>query len=82
MKYNQSPPSFKTRVISTDGSSISIEFPYPKKELFLMNDLKNIPLYLSQKKKDSDSKKRKTSSSFTNREPSVDTKETARTDSH
>ena len=51
MKYNQSPPSFKTRVISTDGSSISIEFPYPKKELFLMNDLKNIPLYLSQKKK-------------------------------
>jgi len=64
MKYNQTSPSFKTKTISTDGSSISIEFPYPKKELFLMNDLKNMPLYLSPKKKEIDREFTKKSVSF------------------
>jgi hypothetical protein len=46
MKHNKIP-AYSTRVVCTDGSSIHIDFPYQKNDIFLTNDLKNNTHYLS-----------------------------------
>jgi len=40
-------PSYFTKVVCTDGSTLNIEFPYVKNNIFLTNDLKNNTAYLS-----------------------------------
>jgi hypothetical protein len=47
MKNSKRSPMHATRVVCTDGSTINIDFPFNKNDIFLMNDLKNNPLYLT-----------------------------------
>ena len=47
MKNSKKSPMYSTRVICTDGSTVQIDFPFDKNDIFLMNDLKNNPLYVT-----------------------------------
>lgn len=51
MKKNKHTPSFQTRIICTDGSTLDINFLYPKKEISLVTDLLNVSTYIGLKKK-------------------------------
>jgi len=46
MKYNKIP-SYLTKVVCTDGSTINVDFPYEKSNIFLNNDFNNNPFYIS-----------------------------------
>lgn len=46
MKHNKIP-KYSTKVICTDGSTVEINFPYEKSAVFLNNDFKNNPFFLS-----------------------------------
>ena len=35
----------KSQIVCTDGSTLIIDFPYKKRNLFLTNDLKNMAYY-------------------------------------
>jgi len=47
MKNSKRIPTHNTRVVCTDGSTINIDFPFSKNDIFLMNDLKNNPHYFA-----------------------------------
>ncbi len=46
MKYNKIP-SYLTKVVCTDGSTINVDFPYEKSNIFLNNDFNNNPFFIS-----------------------------------
>ena len=47
MRFNKKIFKYKTNVVCTDGSTINIDFPYQKNDIYLTMDLKNNPFYLS-----------------------------------
>lgn len=40
-------PSYISKIICTDGSTVKIKFPFNKSDIFLTNDLKNNSLFFS-----------------------------------
>jgi len=46
MKHNKIS-SYLTKVVCSDGSTVDINFPYVKNDIFLTTDLKNNIAYLS-----------------------------------
>jgi|TARA_B110000971_G_scaffold118732_1_gene121604 hypothetical protein len=41
MQANKKPLGYSTRIVCTDGSTLSVQFPYSKRDIFLTNDLNN-----------------------------------------
>ena len=55
MKKNSFKNTYKTRIICEDGSTLFLDFPYKKKNIYLTTDLTNNPLYKSSLKMRGDS---------------------------
>ena len=47
MKKNTKSLNYQTCVVNTDGSTISLNFPYKRKHIFLINDFCTNPLFKS-----------------------------------
>ena len=46
MKHNKIP-SYSTKIVCSDGSTVEVNFPYEKSNIFLNNDFKNNPAFIS-----------------------------------
>lgn len=58
MRFNKKIFKNKTNVVCTDGSTIQIDFPYKKNDIYLTTDLKNNTSYLSPFNENSETNQR------------------------